>query len=150
MRSNHFAKGQQYGYLPCVIIKEKYRIVIVDPVWVNTALANPGAYAATVLAAGVSLAQCEQIHHTTQGLQMAYTKYLRAQGAGKELLLYGVGNDALAPLKKQYINFGNTTIHAMILHIREKTAIKMTTCWNKGTDILQIVDVHSLVNTPSS
>jgi len=31
------------------------------------------------------------------------------------------------PLKKQYINFGNATIHSMILHLREKMAIKMTT-----------------------
>jgi len=38
-----------------------------------------------------------------------------------------VGNDALAPLKKQYINFSNSTIHSMILHLREKMAIKMTT-----------------------
>jgi hypothetical protein len=38
-----------------------------------------------------------------------------------------VGDDALAPLKKQYINFGDSTIHSMILHLREKTAIKMTT-----------------------
>jgi hypothetical protein len=49
------------------------------------------------------------------------------QEAEKELLLYGVGDDALAPLKKQYINFGDSTIHSMILHLREKTAIKMTT-----------------------
>ncbi len=59
--------------------------------------------------------------------QIAYTKYHGAQEAGKELLLYGVGDDALAPLKKQYINFGNATIHSMILHLREKMAIKMTT-----------------------
>ena len=45
----------------------------------------------------------------------------------KELLLYGVGANALAPLKKQYINFGDATIHSMILHLREKTAIKMRT-----------------------
>jgi hypothetical protein len=38
-------------------------------------------------------------------MQMAYTEYLGAQEAGKELLLYGVSNNALAPLKKQYINF---------------------------------------------
>jgi hypothetical protein len=59
--------------------------------------------------------------------QMAYSKYLRAQEAGKELLLNGVGDDALALLKKQYINFGNATIHSMILHLYEKTAIKVTT-----------------------
>jgi hypothetical protein len=54
-------------------------------------------------------------------------RYLRGQEARKELLLYGIGDDALALLKKQYINFGNATIHSMILHLCEKTAIKMTT-----------------------
>ncbi len=58
---------------------------------------------------------------------MAYTKYLGAQEAGKELLLYGIGDDALALLKNQYINFGNSTIHSMIQHLCEKMAIKMTT-----------------------
>ncbi len=59
-------------------------------------------------------------------MQMAYTEYLRTHEAGKELLLYGIGNDALASLKKQYINFGNAAIHSMILNLREKMAIKMT------------------------
>ncbi len=49
------------------------------------------------------------------------------QEAGKELILYGVGDDAPAPLKKQYINFGDATIHSMIRHLHKKTAIKMTT-----------------------
>jgi hypothetical protein len=60
-------------------------------------------------------------------MQTAYTEYLGAQEAGKELLLYSIGNNALAPLKKQHINFGNMTINLMILHLWEKTAIKMTT-----------------------
>jgi hypothetical protein len=38
--------------------------------------------------------------------------------AGKELILYDVGDDALAPLKKQYI--------VMLDHLRRKTAIRMT------------------------
>ena len=59
--------------------------------------------------------------------QTAYTEYLGAQETGKELLLYGAGDDALAKLKKQYINFGNATIPPMILHLCEKTTIKMTT-----------------------
>jgi hypothetical protein len=45
---------------------------------------------------------------------MSYTEYLRAQEAGKELLLYGIGNNAFTLLKKQYINFGDATIHSMI------------------------------------
>ncbi len=34
LKSTHFAKGQRYGYLACIIPEEKHRIVIVDPVWV--------------------------------------------------------------------------------------------------------------------
>jgi hypothetical protein len=49
------------------------------------------------------------------------------QEAGKELILYGIGDNMLAPIKKQHIDFGDATIHSMIKHLREKTAIKMTT-----------------------
>ncbi len=31
--------------------------------------------------------------------------YLSIEEAGKELILYAVGDDAVAPLKKQYIRF---------------------------------------------
>jgi len=75
----------------------------------------------------VSAAQREQLVAQHKEEQTAYTDYLGSQEAGKELLLYGVGDDVLAPLKKHYINFGASTIHSMILHLQEKTAIKMTT-----------------------
>jgi hypothetical protein len=127
LKSTHFAKGERYGYLTWVIPEEKYRIVVADPTWVYTAQVKPGAYATKALAAGVSAAHQEQITVQHKKMQTAYTEYLGAQEAGKELLLYGVGDDALAPLKKQYINFGNATIHSMIQHLREKMAIKMTT-----------------------
>ncbi len=127
LKSIHFAKGQQNGYLAFVIPKEKYRILIADPVWVCSAPVIPGTYSAAALAAGMSVAQQEQITVHSKEKQTAYTKYLGAQEAGKKLLLYGIGNDALAPLKKQYINFGDATIHTMILHLCEKMAIKMTT-----------------------
>jgi hypothetical protein len=88
---------------------------------------NPGAYTATALAAGVSVAHQEQITTQHKETQRAYTEYLSTQEARKELLLYGVGDDALVLLKKQYINIGNATIHSMIQHLCEKMAIKMTT-----------------------
>ncbi len=127
LKSTHFAEGQRYGFLATVIPQEKYRIVISDAACIYVAPVNPGAYAAAALALGVSTAQREQLVAQHKEKQTAYTDYLGSQEAGKELLLYGVGDDALAPLKKQYINFGNATIHSMILHLREKTAIKMTT-----------------------
>jgi hypothetical protein len=126
LKSTHFTNGQHYSFLANVIPKDKYRIVINSPAWVYTAPVNPGTYAATALTAGVSAAQRKQIVAQHKEEQKAYANYLGSQEAGKELLLYGVGDDALSLLKKQSINFGNATIHSMILHLREKTVIKMT------------------------
>ncbi len=70
--------------------------------WVYEAPANPGAYAAAALVAGVSAAQREQLVAQHKEEQTAYADYLGSHEAGKELLLYGVGDDTLAPLKKQY------------------------------------------------
>jgi len=127
LKSNHFDEGQRYGYLQCIIPQDKYTVVIADNTWAYIAPANPGAYAQTALGAGVSAAQREQIVTNHKDAQNSYAEYLGVQEAGKELILYGVGDDALTPLKKQYINFGDATIHTMIKHLCEKTSIKMTT-----------------------
>jgi hypothetical protein len=111
LKSTHFAEGQRYGFLATVILQEKYRIVISDATWDYAAPGNPGAYAAAALAPGVSTAQREQLVAQHKEEQTAYADYLGSQEAGKELLLYRMGDDALAPLKKQYINFGDSTIH---------------------------------------
>jgi hypothetical protein len=127
VKSTHFVEGQRYGFLASVIPQEKYRVVISNPAWVYVAPANPGAYSAAALVAGVSTAQQEQLVAQHKEAQTTYADYIGTQEAGKELLLYGVGANVLAPLKKQYINFGDAMIHSMILHLWEKTAIKMTT-----------------------
>jgi hypothetical protein len=126
VKSTRFVDGQHYGFLARVIPQEKYRIVISNPAWVYVAPVNPGAYSAAALLAGVSAAQQEQLVTQHKQEQMTYANYLGAQEVGKELLLYGVSANALALLKKQYINFGDARIHSMILHLQEKTAIKMT------------------------
>jgi hypothetical protein len=102
-------------------------VVITDSTWAYAAPINPGGYAATALRAGVSATQQEKTVTNHKDNQMSYAKYLGMQKAGKELILYGMGDDTLSPLKKQYINFGDATIHSIIKHLREKTAIKMTT-----------------------
>ena len=56
LKSTHFAKGERYRYLACVIPEEKNCIVIADPTWVYVAPVDPGAYAVAALAAGVSAA----------------------------------------------------------------------------------------------
>ncbi len=58
-------------------------------------------------------------------LQKSYNDYLGVKEAGKELILYAVGDNALAPLKKIYIGFGDSTVLEIINHLHLKTAIKM-------------------------
>ena len=127
IKTHHFIEGQKYGHLACVIPQDKYRIVITDDTWTHEAPEDPGANSAAALGVGNAAAQREQIVAEHKQLQSSYASYLGVQEAGKELILYAVGDDALAPLKKQYIGFGDSTILSMLDHLRQKTAIKMTT-----------------------
>jgi hypothetical protein len=87
---------------------------------------NPGAYSQAALGVGNSATLQEQHVAEHKLLQKSYNDYLGIKEAGKELILYAVGNNALAPLKKLYIGFGDLTVLEMIDHLRLKTVIKMT------------------------
>jgi hypothetical protein len=60
-------------------------------------------------------------------LMKSYNDYLGIKEAGKELLLYAAGNEALPLLKKQYISFGDSMVLSMINHLRLKIVIKIAT-----------------------
>ena len=62
-----------------------------------------------------------------------YADYLGSKEAGKELILYAVGDDALVPLKKLYIGFRDSMVLQMIDHLQQKTAVKMTTAQKTST-----------------
>ncbi len=88
---------------------------------------DPGVYSADTLNAGNAAATCEQFVAQHKIKQKSYRDYLNVKEAGKELIFYAVGDDAVAPLKKQYISFDDTRVLAMINHLRLKAAIRMTT-----------------------
>jgi hypothetical protein len=56
LKTNHFNEGEQYGFLTTVIPEPKYCIVINNAACVYASPPNPGANAATALAANVSAA----------------------------------------------------------------------------------------------
>jgi hypothetical protein len=103
IKTHHYTEGQKYGHLASIIPQEKYRIVISNNAWTHVAPANPGAYSAAALSVGNTAAQREQFVTKHKVLQSSYANYLGMEEAGKELILYAVSDDALAPLKKQYI-----------------------------------------------
>ncbi len=88
---------------------------------------NPGAYLQAALGIGNSAALQEQHIGEHKILQKSYNYYLGIKEAGKELILYAVGDNALAPLNELYIGFGDLTVLEMINHLRLKMVIKMTT-----------------------
>jgi hypothetical protein len=65
----------------------------------HSVLADPGAYSQAALDTGNAATQQEQLVAEHKILQKSYNDYLGVEEAGKELILYVVGDDALAPLK---------------------------------------------------
>jgi hypothetical protein len=126
-KTHHYAQGQKYSHLASAIPESKYRLIIGNATWTHTVPTDPEAYSADALNAGIAAATRVQFVAQHKFKQKKYRVYLNIKEAGKELILYAVGDDAVAPLKKQYIGFGNMTILAMIDHLRLKTAIRMTT-----------------------
>ena len=121
VKTHHYTQGQKYGHLASAIPEAKYRLVIADPAWTHTVPADPGAYSAAALVAGTAAALREQLVATHKVTIESHANYLKVEEAGKELILHAVGDDALAPLKKQYIGFGDESVLSMIVHLRTKT-----------------------------
>jgi hypothetical protein len=126
-KTHHYTQGQKYGHLASAILKSKYGRVIGNTTWTHTVPTNPGAYSADALNACNAVATREQFVAQHKMKQKSYRDYLNVKEAGKELIFYAVGNNAVAPLKKQYIGFGNTMVLAMINHLCLKMAIRMRT-----------------------
>ncbi len=104
-----------------------YRLIIDNTAWVHGVPADPGAYSQAALGVGNAAAQQEQLVEEHKIPQKSYNDYLGVEEAGKELILYAVGDEALALLRNLFIGFGDTTVLGVIDHLRLKTAIKMTT-----------------------
>ena len=93
-KTHHYEQGQKYGHLTSAIPEAKYRLIIGDPAWAHNVPTDPGAYSQAALTAGNTAAQQEQLVAEHKILQKSYNDYLGFEEAGKELILYAVGNNA--------------------------------------------------------
>jgi hypothetical protein len=127
-KTHHYTQGQKYGHLASAIPKSKYRLIIDNATWTHMVPTDPGAYSADALSAGNVADTCEQFMAQHKINRKSYRDYyLNIKEAGKEQILYAISIDAVTPLKKQYIGFGDTMVLAMIGHLCLKMAIRMTT-----------------------
>lgn len=83
------------------------RVLITDSTWTYVAPVNLGVYSAAALAAGGNVTQCtvHTNHQQSQGQTVELHCVFRAQEASNDLTFYGIGDDALAALNNQLINF---------------------------------------------
>ena len=116
-KTHHYIQGQKYGHLASAIPESKYRLIIGDATWTHGVPDDPRAYSQAALTVGNAAAQREQYVAEPKILQKSYNDCLGVEEAGNELILYVVGDDALAPLKKLYISFGDTMLLGMINHL---------------------------------
>jgi hypothetical protein len=98
-KTHHYEQGQKHGHLASAIPKPKYRLVIGKVTWTHTIPADPGAYSMAALAVRNAAALQEQYVAKHKILMKSYNDYLGVKEAGKDLILYAAGNNALAPLK---------------------------------------------------
>jgi hypothetical protein len=99
-KTHHYEQGQKYGHLASAIPEPKYRLVIGNAAWAHTVPGDPDAYLKAALGVSNSATLREQHVAEHKILQKSYNDYLGVEEAGKELILYAVGDNALAPLKK--------------------------------------------------
>ena len=57
---------------------------------------------------------------------MSYEVYLGLAEACRDLIMYTVGDSAVAPLKERYVKYVRCYPQAMMKHLREKLCVKMT------------------------
>jgi hypothetical protein len=115
--THYYMQGQKYGHLASANPKANYRFVIGDPAWTYAVPVDPRAYSLAALAIGNAAAQCKQLVAHHKMLVKNHADYFQVEKAGKELTLYTVGDDALAPLKKQNIGFGNKIVLGIFNHL---------------------------------
>jgi hypothetical protein len=100
-KTHHYEQGQKYGHLASAFPEPKYRLVGGNGIWTHTLPADPGAYSMQALAIRNTAALQEQYVAEHKILIKSYNNYRDVEEAGKDLILYAAGHDALAPLKKQ-------------------------------------------------
>ncbi len=122
-KMHHYEQGQKYGHLANAIPEPKYRLLIGKAMWIHTIPVNPGVSLMAALAVRNAAASQEQYVAENKILMKSYGDNLGIKEAGKNLILYAAGDNALAPLKKQYIGFRDSKVLLTIDHLCQKMAI---------------------------
>ena len=85
---------------------------------------DQGPYDTTIAgnASTMVRSQAEAVHNRLNVNSLVYEGVCTGTN---DLIIHAVGEDAVAPLKRRYIGFGDTTPQEMITHLRTNVCVKM-------------------------
>ena len=97
-----------------------------DPAYTYVMPTNQGPYNITIdgHACAMVRSQVEAIHNRLNENSLVHEGVCIGTN---NLIIYTAGGDVVAPLRRRYIDFGDTTHQQMIKHIRTNVCIKMNT-----------------------
>ena len=107
VKLNHYAQGAKYGHLAAILGETRMRKILNNqPNFGYDTPVDQGAYDPVVIANAATAASRSQMEAQHDQKNDKYQRNFVIETGTKELIKYAVGNDALAPLKKQFIKFG--------------------------------------------
>ena len=125
-KAYHFIRGTDFGHLAVILTEEKYRDAINDQIFVYAAPTDHGAYNNN---SGNNMNATQRVQEEAEHRRknVRYEVYLGVAEACRNLIIYAVGDSAVAPLKERYVKYGRRLPQAIMKHLRDKSCVKMTT-----------------------
>ena len=125
-KAYHFTRGTYFGHLAVILTEGKYRDAIKDQTFVYVSPTDQGTYGPNA-GNNMNADQWAQEETEHKRKNVSYEVYLCVVEACQDLIIYAVGDSAVAPLKERYVKYGHCSPHAMMKHLRENLCVKMTT-----------------------
>ena len=131
IKSYHFTEDQNYGHLAVIVGQTRMRSVLGNNAWIYAAPTDQGAYYATAINVANAATREQQVaKHKCK--HNNYHVYLGVIAGGNDLIIYAVGEDALEPLKEEWVGFGDVSCQEIAYkrkgHLKTwDTAVNVTT-----------------------
>ena len=107
VKSDHFKEGRTNGNLYVIIPVEEYCTIIGDDVWMYDPPFDLNTYYPTA-ANATEAVQADKEAEWNRKITALETFNIACVGA-KDLVIYGVGEDAVVAIKQQYVGYGGVT-----------------------------------------
>ena len=106
-----------------ILGQAKMRVVLGKDAWTYKAPTHQSNYDAA--AAHTNAGPLTQLKSQHKAKNYNYEVYVGIDTGAIDLILFAVGDEALSPLRKQYIDFTGGNSHSIMKHLRKNVCLKL-------------------------